>query len=96
LRVEKLVLASRPLARAFSSARVVSAVLPSMPTTSRAWVASGSVKLPRPQNRSATRSSFCTSSRRSALPTSRRLIWWFTWVKSVGLNGIVMPNSGSV
>ena len=79
-----------------ASERCTSASLPSMPSTSRAVRAIGSVKLPRPQNQSITRSCGCTSSRRSARDTSTLLIWWFTWVKSVGLKGITMPNSASV
>ncbi len=78
-----------------SVARATSVSLPSMPSTSRALLASGRVKLPRPQNQSITRSSDCTSSRRSALPTSARLMCGLTCVKSVGLKGIVTPNSGN-
>ncbi|CFW31212.1 Uncharacterised protein [Bordetella pertussis] len=59
-------------------------MLPSTPTASRPWVASGNVKLPRPQNRSATRSCGCTSSSFRARDTIARLMAWLTWVKSVG------------
>ena len=59
-----------------------------MPSTSRARVAIGSVKLPRPQNQSITRSSACASSSRSARDTSTRLMCGLTCVKSVGLNGM--------
>ena len=97
LRASKRVCASRPLSFALSSARSTSVWLPSMPSTVLAIVASGSVKLPRPQNQSMTRLvACCTSSRRSARPTSTVLIWWLTCVKSVGLNGMRTPNSGSV
>ena len=54
-------------------------------------------KLPRPQNQSITAQAAARpSSRRNARDTSTLLIWWFTWVKSVGLNGITMPNSARV
>ena len=76
-------------------ARATSASLPSTPSTSRARVASGSVKLPSPQNQSITRSLGCTSSRRSARETSTWLMCGLTWVKSVGLKGMTTPNSGS-
>ena len=79
----------------FSRERATRASLPSMPSTSLAWVAIGRVKLPRPQNQSITRSCFCASSRRSARLTSTRLMWGLTWVKSVGLKGMRMPKSGS-
>ncbi len=92
--VENDVFAARPLRSALSQRAPVIAALPSMPTTSRARVASGSVKLPSPQNRSATRSSGCTSSSRSARPTSTRLIDALTCVKSVGVKRMRTPNSG--
>ena len=57
--------------------------------------ASGSVKLPSPQNQSITRSCGRSSSRRMARSTSTRLMCGFTCVKSVGRKGMVMPNSGS-
>ena len=60
---------------AFSRERATSASLPSMPSTSRARVASGSVKLPRPQNQSITRSSRLQRRAGAArAPTSTRLI----------------------
>jgi len=65
-----------------------------MPSTSPAWVAIGSVKLPSPQNQSITRSVFSAFSRRSARLTRTRLMYGLTWVKSVGLKGMVMPKSG--
>ena len=86
----------KPLRRALSWARATKIALPSKPNTLCAWVARGKVKLPKPQNQSITRSVFCTCSKRNARPTKVRLISWLTWVKSVGLNGIVTPNSGRV
>jgi hypothetical protein len=62
----------------------------------QARVAIGNVKLPRPQNQSITRSDRCMSSSRSARATSTRLMCGLTCVKSVGLNGMRTPNSGSV
>ena len=65
-----------------------------MPSTCAPLRAIGSVKLPRPQKKSAMRSPGCGSSRRIARLTITRFIALFTWVNSLGANGIVMPNSG--
>ena len=46
-------------------------------------------------SQSMTNSSAAGASRRSARETSASLIWWLTWVKSVGLKGICRPNSGN-
>ena len=56
-RASKRVFAARPLSAALSRARCTSTSLPSMPSTRAARVASGRLKLPRPQNQSITRSS---------------------------------------
>ncbi len=77
-----------------AAARSSKAALPSRPRTRPARVASGKVKLPRPQNQSMTNSSEAGSSRRTARETSASLISWFTCVKSVGRNGMRRPNSG--
>ena len=52
------------------------------------------MKLPRPQNRSITRCS-CGLHRPASAGARHQhdLMCGFTWVKSVGLNGVVMPKS---
>ena len=91
----KRVRADRPLRAAFSSARRTSAALPSTPSVSAPLRAIGSVKLPRPQKKSAMRSPACGASSATARRTSTRLIALFTCVNSAGPNGIVTANSGS-
>ena len=56
-------------------------------------VASGSEKLPRPQNRSRTWSSGPAASRSNACATICRLMSLFTWVKSTGENSSVIPST---
>ena len=75
---------ARPLRAAFSCAWRTSAALPSTPTTVAPLRAIGSVKLPRPQKKSATRSPGCGASSASARRTSTRLTPKLTCVKSVG------------
>ena len=96
LRSAKRVLSARRFAAAAARARSTSAALPSRPSTEAARVASGKVKLPRPQNQSITESPGSGASRLIARDTSVWLMSRLTCVKSVALNGMRMPNSGSV
>ena len=56
----------------------------------------GSEKLPRPQKKSAIRSSGSGASSATARRTSTRFTVAFTCVKSVGENGTATSNSGNV
>ena len=76
-----------PLRAAIASARRTRGALPSMPVTVAPRRAIGSVKLPRPQKKSATRSPGRGSSRLIARRTSTRLIAGLTCVNSVGRIG---------
>ena len=91
---EELGVRARPLRSAFARARATRPASPSTPTTCAPLRASGSEKLPRPQNRSSTRSSVPGASSATARAIICAFSAPFTWTKSVGRNCSVTSNSG--